>query len=160
MLLGLISDTHGQAAPTRKAVRMLQSLEAEVLLHCGDLGDASIVPLLAPWTTHYVFGNCDYERQPLRDAIAAAGHVCHEELGQIELAGVRIALLHSHDRPAMRRTLQSGEFDLLCYGHTHTAAIDRHGTTLAVNPGAVVRANPPSVAIVELPSLRATIVPF
>ena len=47
---------------------------------------------------------------------------------------------------------------LVCYGHTHVAAIDRHGETLVVNPGAIYRADPHSVAVVDLPAVEATIV--
>ena len=46
----------------------------------------------------------------------------------------------------------------MCYGHTHVAAIERHGKTLALNPGALYRANPHSLAIVDLPELEATFV--
>jgi predicted phosphodiesterase len=46
----------------------------------------------------------------------------------------------------------------VCYGHTHLAAIERLGRTLSLNPGALYRANPHSLAIVELKSLEATII--
>ena len=68
------------------------------------------------------------------------------------------ASIHSHDAVKVRQTLQSGQWDLVCYGHTHVAAIDRYGPTLALNPGALYRANPHSLAIVDLPSVEATIV--
>jgi hypothetical protein len=41
--IGVISDTHGQLEPTQHAVRILQSLEVEVVLHCGDIGTADVV---------------------------------------------------------------------------------------------------------------------
>ncbi len=158
MRLGLISDTHGHTDLTQRAVRMLESLEVDTLLHCGDIGSPEVVERLAGWSAHYVFGNCDYDRGPLRSAIASVGGHCHEEFGELELAGVRIALLHSHDRNRFRTAVNSGEWQLICYGHTHVAAVDQHGPTLVVNPGAVYRANPHSVAVVELPRLEATIV--
>jgi Icc-related predicted phosphoesterase len=37
------------------------------------------------------------------------------------------------------------------------AAIDRRGDTQVVNPGAIYRATPHSVAVVDLPSVEATI---
>jgi len=46
----------------------------------------------------------------------------------------------------------------VCYGHTHVAAIEYYGATLALNPGALYRAPTHSLAIVELPSVVATIV--
>lgn len=156
--LGLISDTHGHVQLTRQAVRMLEALEVDALLHCGDIGAPEIVEMLAPWRPHYVFGNCDLDRQPLRDAIAAHGGVCCEEFGDLTLGGVRIALLHSHDRKRFLKAIQSEEYALVCYGHTHTAAIDRHGDTLVVNPGAIYRALPHSIGLVELPALAAQVI--
>ncbi|MEM9186936.1 MAG: YfcE family phosphodiesterase [Planctomycetota bacterium] len=158
MRIGVISDTHGHADLTQRGVRMLVSLEAEVVLHCGDIGSAEVVAQFHPFPTHFVFGNCDHDRAPLVRAIADAGQACHDEFGKIELAGVRIGLLHSHDKTRFRNALASGGFGLVCYGHTHLAAIDHHGETLALNPGAVYRANPHSVAVVELPSREATII--
>ncbi|QDU90572.1 Phosphodiesterase YfcE [Pirellulimonas nuda] len=158
MRLGLISDTHGHEQLTRQAVRMLESLGVDALLHCGDIGSPEIVEMLAAWRPYYVFGNCDIDRQPLRDAIARWGGVCCEEFADLTLAGERVALLHSHDRQKFRQVIQSDSYALVCYGHTHTAAIDRHGETLVVNPGAIYRANPHSIGLVELPGLDAQII--
>ena len=156
MRIAVISDTHGHVPQTRRAVRMLESLEVETVLHCGDIGTAEIVGMLAAWPAHYVFGNCDADRQPLRAAIESAGHTCHEEFGELEPAGVRIALLHSHNRQQFRGAIDSGEYDLVCYGHTHVAAVDQQGETTVLNPGAIYRANPHSIAVVELPGLDTT----
>lgn len=158
MRIGVVSDTHGHVANTRHAIRMLQSLEVETVLHCGDIGMPEIVEHFAPWPAHFVFGNCDDDRAALRAAIAAAGQACHEEFGDFELAGVKVALLHSHDRERFRSTIHSGRWQLVCYGHTHVASIDKHGETTVLNPGAIYRANPHSIAVVELPRIDATIV--
>jgi hypothetical protein len=159
MRLGVVSDSHGHVELTRPAIRMLESLEVDQVLHCGDIGSAAVVELFAAWPTHFVFGNCDGHRRELQTAIAAAGQTCHGEFGDLTLDGTRIALLHSHDGRQFRHALHSGEWDLVCYGHTHVAAIERFGDTLAVNPGALYRAQPHSFAVVELPALEATIVP-
>jgi predicted phosphodiesterase len=116
------------------------------------------VELFASWPTDFVFGNCDIDRRGLAQAIEAAGQTCHGEFGELELAGKRIALVHSDDRRRFQQTLHCGEYDLVCYGHTHVAAIEYFGRTLALNPGALYRANPHSLAIVELPELQATII--
>jgi predicted phosphodiesterase len=47
---------------------------------------------------------------------------------------------------------------LVCYGHTHVAAIEQRGPTLVVNPGALYRANPHSLAVIDLPELEALII--
>jgi hypothetical protein len=158
MRLGIISDTHGHAELTRPAVRMLESLEVDAVLHCGDIGSLAVVELFAAWPTHFVFGNCDDATEAFAAAIRRAGQTCHGLFGDLEFDGVRVALLHSHERHRFRETIDSGEYRLVCYGHTHVAAIDRRGETLVVNPGAIYRAEPHSVAIVELPAVEATIV--
>jgi putative phosphoesterase len=158
MRLGVVSDTHGHVDHTRTALRMLASLEVDRVLHCGDIGSAAIVDLFAPWPTDFVFGNCDLDRKGLAAAIEAAGQMCHGDFGDLKIAGTRIALIHSDDRRRFQQTIHSGEWDLVCFGHTHVAAVEHFGPTLVLNPGALYRANPHSLAAVELPALEATIV--
>lgn len=158
MRIGVVSDTHGHADLTRNAIRMLQSLEVEAVLHCGDIGSTEVVELFSDWPTHFVFGNCDYNQAELQTAIESAGQTCHGLFGEIELAGAKIALLHSHERNRFRNAIEGGEYRLVCYGHTHLKAIDQHGPTMVLNPGAIYRANPHSIAVVELPACEATIV--
>jgi putative phosphoesterase len=158
MRLGIISDTHGHVELTRPAVRMFESLNVNTVLHCGDIGSKAVVELFSAWPAHFVFGNCDYNHDELAAAIRAAGQTCHGLFGDLEFEGVRVALLHSHERRRFRQAIDGGDYQLVCYGHTHLAAIDRHGQTLVLNPGAIYRATPHSVAIVDLPAVEATIV--
>jgi len=137
---------------------MLQEFPVEAVLHCGDIGTTEIVSVFKPWPTHYVFGNVDYDVQSLRAAIRKAGHTCHERFGSLELAGTKIALLHSDDEAAFRAAATSGEYQLVCYGHTHVAKQQIIGQTLVLNPGALYRATPHTLALVELPGLTVQIV--
>jgi putative phosphoesterase len=158
MRIGVVSDTHGHVGYTRDAVRMLESLEVELVIHCGDIGSVEIVPLFADWPTHFVFGNVDGDPRSLEAAIVAAGGVCHGRFGSLELADKKIAFLHGDDTALLRHVSGSGDWNLVCHGHTHIARKIREGSTLVLNPGALYRATPHSVAYVELPSLEATIV--
>jgi uncharacterized protein len=160
MRLGIVSDTHGHLQNTQSAVRMLESQGVDEVLHCGDIGSTEIPRLFAPWPAHFVFGNCDPDAGSLSMAIGAAGQHCHHRFGDITLAGRRIALIHSDDARLFRQTITSGHFDLVCYGHTHLAEQHREGKTLVLNPGALYRATPHSIAIVELETMEATILPI
>lgn len=159
MLLGVVSDTHGHVAFAREAVRILESMSVDAVVHCGDIGAVEIVPLFAAWPTHFVFGNVDGDGVSLRRAIASAGLHCHERFGQVDLAGVSIAFLHGDDGRLLDETIASGRHRLVCHGHTHVARNQKVGGTLVLNPGALYRANPRSLAIVELPEVRAMIIP-
>jgi uncharacterized protein len=156
--LGIISDTHGQVDLARSAVRMLEALDVETVLHCGDIGSMAVVELFAKWPTHFVFGNCDEHLDRFAAAIRAAGQSCHDLFGDLEFEGVRVALLHSHERRRFRDAIESGDYRLVCYGHTHVAAIDHRGDTVVLNPGAIYRASPHSIAVVDLPAVTATII--
>jgi putative phosphoesterase len=156
MLLGVVSDTHGHVANTRQAVRMLESFDPVAVIHCGDIGTAEIVPLFSAWPTHFVLGNVDEDVDEIDEAIRTAGQTNHGAFGQLELENRRIAFLHGHDLPRLRETIASGRWDLVCSGHTHKRDLRREKKTLVLNPGALYRANPHSLAIVDLTTLEVT----
>ncbi|MGC3969332.1 MAG: YfcE family phosphodiesterase [Pirellulales bacterium] len=152
MLLGVVSDTHGQVDYALEAVQMLESFEVDVVLHCGDVGSTAVVKLFKPWPTHFVVGNVDHAAT-IRRAVKDAGQTFHNRYGELTLAGVKIALLHGDDAKKFDETVASQEFDLVCYGHTHVPKQQRRGRTLVLNPGALYRATPHTLAIVTLPEL-------
>ena len=73
MRIGILSDTHDQVARTAEAVALLIAEGAEALIHCGDLTGPAVVDACAGVPGHYVFGNCDFDEDALRRAIAAVG---------------------------------------------------------------------------------------
>ena len=158
--LGVVSDTHGQVRYSQAAVRMLESLDVQLVLHCGDIGTPAIVDLFTPWPTHFVFGNVDDDRAGLRAAIRSAGLVCHERFGALTIGDLRVAFMHGDDTRLFTETIRNGAWDLVCYGHTHVADQHLQGRTLVLNPGAIYRATPHSIALVTFPELQATIVPL
>lgn len=153
MRIAVVSDTHGHVGYTSAAVEMIRREDVDAVLHCGDIGSPAIVGLFQDWPTHFVFGNVDDEFGPLAGVICGAGQTCHGRFGAFELAGTKIALLHSDDRARFEETISRGAYDLVCYGHTHVAEHHRAGGTLVLNPGALYRATPHSFAIVDLPDL-------
>jgi uncharacterized protein len=156
MQTAVVSDTHGHVGYTQAAVRVLESLEVDAVLHCGDIGSLAIVPLFARWPTHFVFGNVDQHEGDLRWAIERASQTCHGRFADLELAGRRIAVLHGDDAERLVETIDSGRYHLVCYGHTHQAEHHWQDGTLVLNPGALYRATPHSIAVVELSSMDVT----
>jgi putative phosphoesterase len=153
MRLGVVSDTHGHLGNAQAAADQLSALHVDVVLHCGDIGSPGIVPLFASWPAHFVFGNVDQDEDDLRHAIRSAGLTCHDEFGRLQLEGVSIAFLHGDDFSGLAEAIASQDFDLICHGHTHRKRLEHNGRTLVLNPGALYRASPRSLATVELPSL-------
>ena len=153
MRLGVVSDTHGHVEFATDAIRILSSENVDAVIHCGDIGSASIVPLFADWPTHFVFGNVDFNEALLRSTINDCSQTCHNRFGDVTLEGKRIAVLHGDEFSRMQETIHSGAYDLICSGHTHVPSLQRHGETILLNPGALYRAPEHTIAIVELPSL-------
>lgn len=155
MRIAVVSDTHGHVGNTAAAVKLIQQHDVQAVLHCGDIGSQAVIPLFAPWPTHFVFGNVDHDSQRLAATIEAQGQTCHARFGSVSFDGVRIAFLHSDDQSRFAATIESGEYQLVCYGHTHMAEQHRVNQTLVLNPGALFRATPHTLAIVDLPDLSA-----
>ena len=153
MLIGIVSDTHGQVDLIRQVVRIFESLQVELVIHCGDIGPPAMVRFFEPWPTHFVLGNCD-DRLAIPAAVESADQTCHDRFGSLELEGKRIAFLHGDDRVLLRKTVHDGRWDLVCCGHAHLAETSVSGRTLVLNPGALSGSDHPSVAVVRLPSLE------
>ncbi|HZZ71456.1 MAG TPA: YfcE family phosphodiesterase [Pirellulales bacterium] len=158
MQIGVLGDTHGHVENCQNALRILRALQVEAILHCGDIGSVEIVPLFRGLAAHFVFGNVDDNEADLRAIIQTERHVCHERYGAIELAGRKIALLHSDDARLFRETIHNGQFDLVCYGHSHQAEQHRVKNTLVLNPGALYRAKKHTVALVDLITMKVTFI--
>ncbi len=151
--LGVISDTHGDVLDTLRAVDLFRQRGVSVVVHCGDIGGSQIVRLFRGLETHYVYGNTDGESEILRREIEAAGGTLHGMSGSLEIEGVRIFFLHGHENKTFNKALDGGDWNLICYGHTHQSDLRMHGETMLLNPGAFQRVRTPRVAVVTLPEL-------
>ena len=156
MVIAVVSDTHGHVANTLDAIRTFEAFDVKAVLHCGDIGSPIIPSLFERWPTHYVFGNVDSDESQLRESISSAKHTCHGRFGELELAGRKIAVVHGDDAGRLRDAITSGNYDVVCTGHTHQRKEQQQGDTLVLNPGAIYRAQPHSVATVNLETLQVT----
>jgi len=160
MQIGVVADTHGHREFTMNAVRMLSSLGVDQVIHCGDVGSAELLELFGQWPLHVVRGNVDRDAQLKASAAELSTCTYHGDFGELALVDHRIAFLHGDDQSRLESTIESGDWDLVCHGHTHVARRERVGTIFVLNPGAVYRARQQSIAVVQLLPLEATIVPI
>ena len=151
MKIAVLSDTHGRNETVVRALAELRARGVTTVLHCGDIEDPETISLFRGLTAHFVFGNCDGDRDGLRKAMKQAGATLHENFGHVEIAGRKIAFLHGDDKRLMHDVEQSGAYDFLFYGHTHQAEEHRTGPTRVINPGALHRARPKQFIVLDLP---------
>lgn len=164
MILGLLSDTHGQAQRAARAIELLKSQGASTFIHCGDVCGEGVLAVLAGEPAWFVWGNCDVAEAGLGTMAAQIGLSLPRDVPlQLELAGKQVAVFHGHEpefAPAYVRL--AGEevnvppafarFDYIFYGHTHQKNDQRWGHLRLINPGALHRARPYTVATLDLAS--------
>jgi uncharacterized protein len=125
MRVGIISDTHNLLRP-----QVFDHFAGvEHILHAGDVGDADILlelESIAPVTA--VWGNTD--------GWALRGRL--PEVAHLEIGGVRVVVIHGQQwgSPTPQKAARAfPDTDLVVFGHSHQAVIDRVGSVLTVNPG-------------------------
>jgi hypothetical protein len=144
MKVCILSDSHDHIALIDAAVADAQSAGAEAVLHCGDLVAPSTLHCLEKYAlpVHVIHGNNTGDLYALARLAHKPGGIVrfHGMDAGIELAGRRIFLVHyPHYAQAMAAT---GDWDLVCCGHSHKAAIEERkncqgGITHLVNPGTI-----------------------
>jgi hypothetical protein len=86
---------------------------------------------------HGVLGNNDGDPRLLLLNAQAVGNVTlHGQYAELTLAGRRVAVNHYPE--IARRVAESGQFDLVCYGHNHLAKVEQVGVTVLANPGEIM----------------------
>lgn len=163
MILGLLSDTHGREERTGCALGLLEQRGAEAFVHCGDIGGEAVLDQFAGRRTWFVWGNTDAGDPGLERYATSLGlTVPRTSPVQIEIGGRVLAVYHGHEghfhqlmRRIQTRDLAAFEqltrgWDYILYGHTHCAADMRVRHVRLINPGALERARPHTVATLDL----------
>jgi putative phosphoesterase len=135
--IAIISDSHDHLPALARALAEANEAGAAVLIHCGDLSAPFVLRLLAEQFAgpiHVVFGNNDADGRLLQSIAAQHSRITlHGIYAEIAVAGRQIAVIH-YPEPA-RRIAQSGQLDLVCYGHDHTQLLEQIGSAWLLNPG-------------------------
>jgi hypothetical protein len=138
--IAVLSDSHDHLQTLQRCLAAANAAGAEMLLHCGDLCAPFVLRTLAEQfggPIHAVFGNNDADGRLLQTIAAQHRHVTlHGIYAELEVEGRRIAIIH-YPEPA-RRIAQSGQLDLVCYGHDHTQLLERIGEGWLLNPGEIM----------------------
>ena len=149
MLVGIMSDSHGDAEATAGAVQLLTQHGAKKLFHCGDIGGQDVLAQLAGYDVVFVWGNCDEPAAALRGCVASLGLPWPQPPVRVEINGKRIAVFHGHET-SFASAANDPTLDYLFHGHTHRYADHHKGRCRVINPGALYRASIKTVATLDL----------
>jgi len=150
MIVGILSDTHDKLPAMRAGMKTLAANGAKYFIHCGDVGGESIIDCLAGHHAAFVWGNNDWDRAGLQEYATGLGITCLGHGGAIELDGKSIYVTHGDDALVVRGVLEEQKHDYLLLGHSHVKLDAREGRVHVINPGALYRATPKTVALLDL----------
>ena len=102
MLIGVLSDSHGRAVITWRAVEMLLNEGAQQLIHLGDVGKDAVIDTLVGHDSRMVLGNCDWPEQPLIDYARSVDVIVDHPVGRLSVDGRIVVFTHGHLELVMR----------------------------------------------------------
>jgi uncharacterized protein len=142
MKIAILSDTHDNIWKLEQAFEKM--VDADAFIHCGDLCSPFVVKRLGEAAkgrpVHIVWGNNEGDiRLICRIAGQYSGLQLHGEFAQLEVDGLKVAVNHY---PEIARPLAaSGFYDLVCYGHDHSAHRSVVEKCTLLNPGELMGLN-------------------
>ena len=122
-VIGLISDTHGLVRP--EVFAAFDGVDA--IFHAGDVGGSEVLAILARIApVKAVLGNTDVRDDP---------RLCVHFAEPVGVLTVHVSHGHEVGSPSPERLLARYDADVIVFGHTHRALVERSGRRLVVNPG-------------------------
>ncbi len=152
-LIGVLADTHNNAGNTRAALDIFRERNIDRLIHCGDVTGAHLLELFVGFQVWLVRGNNDYDGLSLRAQARRLGNIHYMGAdAHLEFDGHAVAVAHGDDAGLIDALVFSCAYEWVFCGHSHSCALELHGSTRLLNPGALGGrcAEPRSVAIVDL----------
>ncbi len=140
MLIAVMSDSHDHLGNLDAALKLALENRAAMIVHCGDFVAPFSLRALdeAGIPVHGVFGNNDGDQYLLtRLSMSELERVTlHGQVGTLEVQDCRLAFTHL---PIVGQGLAAtGDYDLVCFGHSHNHFAANTGRTLLLNPGEIM----------------------
>ena len=140
MLIAIMSDSHDNIWNVRKALDIIESHKTELIIHCGDLIAPFTLKELAKFDgpVHWVLGNNDGDPYMLTkiSLCESKNTKPHGHIGKLYLDKFSIAFTHYEETG--HALAHTGNYDLVCCGHTHVYRIEKIGNSILLNPGDVM----------------------
>ena len=116
MKFAIVSDTHDNMANFNKVISFLNEEKINVMLHCGDIcNQATIDEAVKHFKGEikFVRGNGDFDLHDVPESTEL-------ELGGNPSTGLRARkIFFNHYPDIAKKMAESGNYDLVFYGHTH-----------------------------------------
>jgi len=147
MKIAVFSDIHDNLERWREAVEIIKAEKIKIGICCGDIGDLNTVQEVAKSfeVLYLALGNLDFKLKNAMDSrlrgndrgggLFPVNVEWFMDVGEFEIDGKKIALVHNQH--TAKKLAESGKYDIVFYGHTHTPWEEKIGNTVLLNPGEV-----------------------
>lgn len=136
MKIAFVSDTHDRVDIIKKIFSEIESMGINVVFHLGDIVAPFMVRFIKEvykGKLYIVFGNNDGDRVLLKERFEKIRACIKPQPIEVEIEGRKIIAMH--EPFAIDALTNSGNYDIVAYGHTHNFVVERKGKTLLLNPG-------------------------
>ena len=151
-MIGIISDTHENERSIKKAVKIFKEKNVEFVVHCGDIISPPMLEHFQGLNMRFVFGNNDGEKNGLNNKAKEFGFEGIAEEKEFEYKGKKFYVYHGTNRNKLGDAIKSNKYDYVLTGHTHIKRDERVGKTRVINPGALFRIHPYTIALLDADS--------
>jgi putative phosphoesterase len=135
--IAIVSDSHDHIVNLRSVITYCNGLAVHELIHCGDLVSPFMLDELEKFdgTTHLIYGNNPGDQHLISTRCAKPGSriMLYGIRGEITIDGLTICVVHYPE--VARLVAESGQFDIVCFGHNHKFEVTNVQSTLMLNPG-------------------------
>lgn len=148
-MIGIISDTHENEEAIKKAVKIFKDKNIEFAVHCGDIISPPVLEHFKGLNMKFVFGNNDGERNGLNAKAKELGFEEIKEELEFECKGKKFYAYHGTKKEILDKAIKSNKYDYVLTGHTHIKKDEKIRKTRVINPGALFRIYPYTVALLD-----------
>mgnify|MGYP001609133547 CR=1 FL=1 len=149
-MLGIISDTHENEEAMKKAAAIFKKRNAAFVVHCGDIISPPMLEHFQGLRIKFVFGNNDGEKEGLNLMAKKFGFEEITEEKDFEYKNKKFYVYHGTNVKKIDTAIKSNKYDYVLTGHTHIKRDEKIGKTRIINPGALFRAYPYTIALLDV----------
>ena len=148
-MIGIISDTHENEEAIKKAVKIFKRKNVDFAVHCGDIVCPPMLEHFKGLKMKFVYGNNDGERTGLNSKSKGLGWGEVADEKEFEHNGKKFYVYHGTKKKKLDAAIKSNKYDHVLTGHTHIKRDERIGKTRVINPGALFRIYPYTIALLD-----------
>jgi uncharacterized protein len=149
-MIALISDTHENEEAMKKAVALIKKRKVAFTIHLGDIVSPPVLMHFKGLKMKILYGNNDGEELGLRTMSKKLKFEGPFEELEFSYLGKKFYAYHGTDSNRLNHRIFYGGYDYVLTGHTHKKRDEKVGGTRVINPGALFRCTPYTIAFLDV----------